>query len=204
MRRIASLVAIVLLGAAGWGAAQGIPEVAPGVGLPPEPPTFQIPSGAKVRVRSSLLPGGVVEGRVTSSTDDALGLMLASDDSPFGGGQMVIPRTSVASLQMSMGRHGHTLLGLLVGTASFAAIGAFVEVDPNDCGPDSSAFCSRGEAIGGMALVGAGIGALAGAAVRTERWQNVSVEVLAPRSSGLRAAPRSRGGAFAAQIAFRF
>jgi hypothetical protein len=150
------------------------------------------------------MPGGVIEGRVTSSGDDALGLMLASDDSPFGGGQVVVPRGSLTSLQISMGKHGHALLGLLVGTASFAAIGASVEVDPNDCGDDSTAFCSRGEAVGAMAFFGAGLGALVGAVIKTERWQNVSVEVLAPRSTAGRTAPRPRGAAVTAQVAFRF
>jgi hypothetical protein len=198
-----SWATVVLWGTAGWAAAQADPGV-PSAGQPPEPPTFQIPAGARVRVSSSVMPGGVIEGRVTSSTDDALGLMLPSDDSPFGGGQVVVPRGSLTSLQISMGKKGHALLGLLVGTASLAAIGAFAEVDPDDCGDDSTAFCSRAEAVGGMAFVGAGLGALVGAVIRTERWQNVSVEVLAPRSGAGRAAARRRGAALGAQVAFRF
>jgi hypothetical protein len=150
------------------------------------------------------MPGGIVEGRVTSSTDDALGLAVASQDSPFGGGTMVIPRASVTSLQMAMGKHGHALWGMLIGAAAFAALGATVTVDPNDCGPDSTAFCSRGEAIGGFALVGAGVGALIGVAVKHERWQNVSVEVLAPRSRAMRSVPSGRGGAVAVHVALRF
>ena len=58
------------------------PPVAPGV---PEPPAFQIPPGAKVRLASTALPGGFVVGRVTSSTEDVLGLTLAGDDAPFTG-----------------------------------------------------------------------------------------------------------------------
>jgi hypothetical protein len=193
--------AVVLCGAASGAGAQELP---PGPGPLPEPPTFQIPTGAKVRVGSSLMPGGVVEGRVTSSTDDTLGLMIAADDSPFGGGTMVIPRASVTNLQVSMGKHGHALWGALIGAGAFAALGATAAVDPNDCGSDSMAFCSRGEAIGGMALVGAGVGALAGAAVRHERWQNVSVEVLAPRSSAIRSTLPGRGAAVAARVALRF
>jgi hypothetical protein len=194
-------VAAVLWGAAG---AAGAQEPGAGALPPPEPPAFLIPAGAKVRIGSRVMPGGVVEGRVTSSTDDTLGLIVASEDSPFGGGMMTIPRESVTSLQISTGKHGHALWGALVGAAAFAAWGAAAAVDPNDCGSDSIAFCSRGEAVGGMALVGAGVGALVGAAVKVERWQNVSVEVLAPRSSAARPVPRGRSAAVAANVVFRF
>lgn len=198
---ISTWAAVVLWGVAGWAAAQERPA---GLGSAPEPPTFQLPPGARVRVTSSVLPGGSVEGRVASSTDDTLGLMVADNDVPFGGGPLVVPRASVTSLQVSLGPRRYTLPGAVVGALLGAAGGAASEVDPRDCGANSEAFCSQGEAIAISAVAGAALGALVGHVVKTERWQKVDVEVLAPRSASGRAGHRGRGAAVAAQVAFRF
>ena len=199
--RFPSIAVVVLWGAAAWPAA-GEPPVAPGV---PEPPTFQIPPGAKVRLASTALPGGFVVGRVTSSTDDVLGLTLAGDDSPFTGTPIVIPRASVTSAQVSLGRHSYWKMGALFGAIAGAAAGAAAPIDPATCDSYSSdTFCSRGEAIGISAVAGAFLGGLVGAVIKTEKWQKVSVEVLAPRSSADRAGPRRHGGAVAARVAVRF
>jgi hypothetical protein len=190
-----------------WSAAAGAQELPAGAGEPPlpPPPTFQIPPGAKVRLGSRAMPGGLVQGRVTSSTDEALGLMIASDDSPFGGGQLVVPRESVTSLQVSLGYKRYTLVGALFGAIAGAAGGAAATVDTATCDSWSSdTYCSRAEAIAVSAGAGALLGALVGHFVKTERWQNVSVEVLAPRSTAGRPVARGRGGAVAARVAFRF
>ena len=199
--RFPSIAVVVLWGAAAWAAAQEPPVSA----VVPEPPTFQIPPGAKVRLASTALPGGFVVGRVTSSTDDALGVTVAGDDSPFMGAPIVIPRASVTSAQVSLGRHSYWKMGALFGAIAGAGAGAAATIDPATCDSYSSdTFCSRGEAIGISAVAGALLGGLVGAVIKTEKWQKVSVEVLAPRSSAGRAAPRGRGGAVAAQIAVRF
>lgn len=195
----AFLATLVISGAASWAAAQSGPAASDAL---PEPPTFQIPAGAKVRVASSAIPGGTVEGRVVSSTDEALALMLGADDAPFGGGQVVIPRASLTSVKVSMGRRGHALHGAVLGALLGAAGGAAAEVDPQDCDSSSDAFCSQGEAIAVSAAGGALLGALVGAVVKTEKWQKVSVEVLAPRSATGRSGVRPVG--VAAQVAFRF
>jgi hypothetical protein len=187
------------------GAASGVgaQEAPSGSALPP-PPVFQVPAGAKVRLRSHLMPGGLVEGRVAFSTDDSLGLTVASDDAPFGGGAIVVPRASVTSLQVSMGHKRFGLVGALFGAIAGAAAGTASTVDESTCDSWSSdTYCSRGEAIAVSAAAGALLGAIAGHFIKIERWQNVSVEVLAPRV-GARAVPRGRGGELAAQVALRF
>ena len=200
-RGVPSIAVVVLWGAAAWAAAQE-PPVAPGV---PEPPAFQIPPGAKVRLASTALPGGFVVGRVTSSTDAALGLTVAGDESPFTGTPILIPRASVTRAEVSLGRHSYWKVAALFGAMAGAAGGAAATIDPATCDSYSSdTFCSRGEAIGISAAAGALLGGLVGAVIKTEKWQKVSVEVLAPRSSAGRAAPRGRGGAIAAQVAVRF
>jgi hypothetical protein len=200
--RFSSLAAIVLWSAASWAGAQDVPPLP----AEPEPPAFQIPPGARVRLTSAVLPGGAVEGLVASSDDQTLGLLIASEDAPFGGGALTIPRASVGSLRISMGKRAHKGLGAVFGALALGATGFAAEVDPDDCGPNSNAFCSRGEAIAVSTLGGALLGALVGAVVKTERWQNVSVEVLAPRSAAGPGAPAPgrRGTAVGARVALRF
>jgi hypothetical protein len=182
----------------------GAQEAPSGPALPP-PPVFQLPAGAKVRLGSHLMPGGRVEGRVAFSTDDSLGLTVASDEAPFGGGTIAVPRASVTSLQMSMGYRRFGLVGALAGAIAGAAAGTAATVDKSTCDSGSSdSYCSRGEAIAVSAAAGALLGAIAGHFIKVERWQNVSVEVLAPRVSARRPVPRGRGADLAAQVAIRF
>ena len=193
----ATLVAVTLLApAAGAGAQESAPP------RPPVPPPFQIPSGTKVRLSSTALPGGVVEGRVGSSTDEALGLVLPGPaDAPFGT-PVLVPRSSVTRLQVSVGYRRYTLHGAALGALAGAAAGAAWEVDPATCDSYSSdTFCSRGEAVAIGALSFAAIGALVGHLVKTERWQNVSVEALAPPRSS---SGGGRGPTVGARIAVRF
>jgi hypothetical protein len=118
---------------------------------------------------------------------------------------MLIPRASLTSVQVSLGTKRHTLLGALFGAIAGAAAGASAPIDTATCESYSSdTFCSRGEAVAAMTVVIGAIGAGVGALIKTEKWQKVSVEVLAPRSSASGAAPRGRGVAVAAQVAVRF
>jgi hypothetical protein len=150
------------------------------------------------------MPGGLVQGRVTSSTDEALGLMIASDDSPFGGGQIEVPRASVTSLQMSMGYRRFALVGALAGALARVAQGTTASVDKATCESWSSdTYCSWGEAIAVSAGVYALLGAVAGHFVKKERRQNVSAEVLAPRASARRST-RGHGAELSAQVTLRF
>lgn len=192
--------AAVLLALAGVASAQDVP---PERG--PEPPVFQIPAGARVRLSSTALPGGMIEGRVTTSTEDALGLMLPGpDDSPFGGTPVVVPRASVTDARVYIGTKRYTLVGVVGGALAGAAIGAAEQIDASDCGLDSDAFCSRGEAIAIGGLSGALIGGVVSHFVKSERWQRVSIEALAPRSSSGPSRPRGRWAAAGLAVTVRF
>ncbi len=201
------------LGAATWVTTTSLLAVAVGAAAQdagpatrtPVPPPFQLPAGAKVRLTSTILPGGVVVGRIGSSTDDALGLVLPGpDDSPFGT-PVLVPRASVTRIQVSLGYKRHTLQGAILGAVAGAALGAAWEVDPATCDSYSSdTFCSRGEAVAAGSLGFAVIGALVGHIVKTERWQNVSVEALAPRSSDASSRPRGRLAAAGLAVTVRF
>jgi hypothetical protein len=197
---IGTPAAAALLALAGVASAQDVP---PQRG--PEPPVFQIPAGARVRLSSTVLPGGMIEGRVTTSTDDALGLVLPGpNDSPFGGTPVVVPRSSVTDARVYIGTKRYTAVGGLAGGLAGAALGAAAQVDDSDCGTNSDAFCSRGEAIVIGAVTGALIGGVVGHFVKTERWQRVSIEALAPRSSAGPSRPRVRRAAAGLAVTVRF
>lgn len=191
--------AAALLAVAGVASAQDLPVPSP------DPPVFHLPAGARVRLSSTALPGGMIEGRVTSSTADALGLLLPGpDDSPFGGTPVVVPRSSVTDARVYLGTRRYALLGGVAGTLVGAALGAAAQVDEYNCDASSDAFCSRGEAIAIGAVTGAVIGAVVGHFVKSDRWQRVSVEALAPRSSAGPSRPRGRWAAAGLAVTVRF
>lgn len=192
--------AAALLALAGVASAQDVPPEPK-----PEPPVFHLPAGARVRLSSTALPGGMVEGRVTSSTADALGLLLPGpEDSPFGGTPVVVPRASVTDARVYLGTRRYALLGGVAGTLVGAALGAAAQVDEYNCDASSDAFCSRGEAIAIGAATGALIGAVVGHFVKTDRWQRVSVEALAPRSSAGPSRSRGRWASAGLAVTVRF
>ncbi len=147
--------------------------------------------GLRVRLESENVRGRIT-GRILETTER--GLRLMTDN----GVPVRVPFEAITGLEASFTRRRHTREGLVVGLALGALAGALAEVDEYACDfEDSTAFCSRGEAIaggiGGGALLGAGIGAL----VRTDRWQTVSLErvrvsltpdVAGGRSAGVRLA----------------
>jgi hypothetical protein len=199
--RQVSIVAVLVWGLAGWAVAQEAVQA----GEVPEPPAFQVPAGARVRLASDALPGAAVVGRVSRWTDDILALAVSEPDAPLGGVPLAVPQASVRRLEVSLGRRSYWKQGALSGAILGAAGGAAAQVDTSEsCSLDSDAYCSRGEAVAFSAVTGALLGGLVGALVKTERWQKVSVEVLAPRSSASRGAPRGTRPSVAARVAVRF
>lgn len=96
-----------------------------------------------------------------------------------------LPRDMIAKLEVSDGKKGHALVGLLSGVALGAVLGAVEKVDQNCIG---EGCFTKGENIGYGALGGGVVGALVGALIKTDRWVEVPrgrirVEV----KSGLRA-----------------
>lgn len=99
-------------------------------------------------------------------------LILATDVQRW-----VVPRGLLTQLESSRGRRGHPMLGLAVGAAVGFGVGAILF-------PPSSTACTGSGNYAencrlyraGIVLGGLGLGALAGALFRTERWVSLPVE----------------------------
>ena len=123
--------------------------------------------GSRVRLVSSSV-GARLQGTVLAVDDKEL--TLVSEERP----PLKVALSSIAELDLSMGRRRHWRRGLLIGAGVGLLWGAVAKVDEDFCDPDyTTNFCSRGEAMGGMTaasgLMGAGIGAL----FKSDRWAPV-------------------------------
>jgi len=161
-----------------------------------QPQPLGLPSGVRARVWSTTFPGeirGILmrsDAKAVYVSPEAIGTLKA------------VPLESITRLDLALGEKRNTLKGLLYGTAVGLAGGFAFQVDPQTChDPSSTDFCSRGEAIGGGALAGAGLGALIGFLIKTDRFTTMDLESFkrAPAPAG-----RQGRASFAFGVTFRF
>lgn len=145
-------------------------ETAP-PGSRPLPVTKREESGAKAdlavgrRVRAELSGEGErIVGSLSAITDR--GLILVIDEQA----EIELPRARIQRLEMSYGRKGHSLAGLLIGAGAGALLGALEKPDKNCVG---EGCLTRGENIGYGALGAGVLGGLVGALIRTDRWLEI-------------------------------
>jgi hypothetical protein len=161
----------------------------------PEPPTLELPVGARVRVRTQAAPGDWIKGVLTGADSGAIAL-VPDGAPPLGPNQLRLPREAVTRFEMATGKKRQWLPGLVVGAVLGVALGFAVDVDPVLCEFDINYYCSRGEAVGiiggSSAAMGAGIGAL----VKRDVFTPVGLDALGPPPArvgraglGLRALP---------------
>ena len=159
----------------------------------PQASPLNLPSGVRARVVSS---SGILRGFLVQS--DATALRIA----PEGGGTLkTVPVDSIARLELAFEEKRNTLKGTVIGALVLGVVmGVGGTVDPHTCNsPSSSTFCSRGEAVAGSVLVGAGLGALVGHFVKTEHFTPIDVNALRPTPT----TRQSRAG-LAFGVTFRF
>lgn len=129
-----------------------------------------VAAGAKVRVSA---PDFKLVGTAAGLEPDTL--LMESRDA-----RLAIPLSPLAKLEVHRGRKSNTGNGALIGFVSGAVIGAAMGAAP--C-PENAYVCIEGwegAALGGGVLgaVGAGLGALVGAVMRTDRWEEVPLDRL--------------------------
>jgi hypothetical protein len=120
-------------------------------------------TGQRVRVHSITEPRPVVGG-VSAVDVDFLTVI------PDGLSPLKIPARSITAVDASRGRKRNWRKGGVVGLAIGVALGFAFPVDAADCGPETSYFCSRGEAVAGSTVFFVGVGAGVGALSKSERW----------------------------------
>ncbi|GMR12824.1 MAG: hypothetical protein BMS9Abin29_1017 [Gemmatimonadota bacterium] len=165
-------------------AQQGIPSLEP---------------GQRVRIN------GEIDGHLRAITDDSL--IFGNDRLPVEGVTQldVFPLESITRLEVWTGRRsgsktGAVIGGLVLGIPSALMAGALANADFG-CLNCKSASSDPAAVFGGFVVggaIGAGVGALIGAAFKSDRWEDVSLDGV--RMSMM---PRLEGGlAFGIQLEF--
>jgi hypothetical protein len=116
--------------------------------------------GTRLRATAPSVTPKPVVGTLLETTEHEVLLAVSPSE------RTAIPRAAIVHLELSQGRHGHAVNGLLIG----AVVGAVALSAINAADPETG---QTGEYVW-VALVGAGLGALPGAGVgalvKTERW----------------------------------
>ena len=153
-----------------------------------------IEPGARVRVthqcESRLLPvTGEMrtrcredQGTLAALTTDVLVLVVDRQDS-----ELSISLDSVTEVAVSSGKRSHILAGAGGGALLGTAVGA-VASSAKSCTDEWGSLCTAGGAAQG-AIIGLVTGLFIGAAIKTDRWEEVPLDRLrvsfAPRRDGL-------------------
>jgi hypothetical protein len=176
----------------------------------PAPSPLFLPPGARVRVFAA--GHGGIEAYL-SRHDDASVTLAFPAESPFAPPtEMAVPAASIERMELSLGKKRHAWLGAAIGAIVVGLTGFSDPIDTSgNCGYESSAPCSRGEAVVVAALAGAAMGGMVGHLVQTERWTPVPLDALAPlppSTSEIRSAPGgatvSDRGPAPLRLSFRF
>lgn len=129
-----------------------------------------IPLGTRVRITT---PAARTAGRLVRLRTDTVAI-------DRDGSTLVVPAVRITRFDVSRGRRSRTgrgaLLGALIGTAAGIAAGAIL-CSGDRCESSGGDFAGVGILAlgGGGLLAGLGIGAVAGALVTNERWEEVSL-----------------------------
>jgi len=161
-----------------------------------EPPALRLPTGARVRLFTP--EGGSVVALLAGHDDRSVTLALPPENPLAPPPEMVVPADSIRRMEVSLGKKRHALIGAALGAVLLGLTGFSDPVDTSDnCGPSSTAPCSRGEAVAAAVLGGAIVGGLVGSFVQTERWVPVALDTLAPSPPSAREIRSAPGAASA-------
>jgi hypothetical protein len=179
-----------------------------GVSVAPIPATAQdsldsLGPGTRVRVSSPSLGGGAIVGRFVAKNGDTL--IFTPESSPSANVRVLLDERT--DLKVSVARHNHAGHGVLVGASvGFLAGSLIVMRDQLDQGlenlftdvghglvgatpPPHKDEVSSAPILVGLA-VGAGVGVLVGATIKTDRWVTKDRSQAALQMSSFRGGPR--------------
>ena len=141
---------------------------------------------SRVRVTTHSAPGLATAGTLESWDGESLEL------SGSGFAPQTIPLSDLAKLEISRGKKGHWLAGTLIGAGLGIGVGLVAasgnEAEPSDPSNLFEPFAAElGETTEDAGIVllstlaGAGLGALVGALIKTEKWEEVPIPTAAPQ-----------------------
>jgi hypothetical protein len=132
--------------------------------------TLEVPLGSRVRVKTLTVPDIWRTGTVESWNRDTLELTAE------GTWSRSIPLPELVSLEISRGSRRNTGKGALAGGIAGAAFGTISSIAIAVADPiEGAGFGTYAAYTVGTAAIGAGIGALIGSLVQSERWEKVPV-----------------------------
>ena len=128
--------------------------------------------GARVRVKAPPQQPDWVDGTVVGWESESLVLQPEEPGTP-----LTLARDQITELDVYDGRKGHALLGAGIGFG--VGVGWTVALLSNEsiCNPEET--CDAGDWAKGIAIfggAGAGLGALVGLLIKTDRWEAVPLE----------------------------
>jgi hypothetical protein len=176
----------------------------------PVPPALRLPAGARVRVFAA--GHGGIEAYLSRHDDASVTLAFPGEGPLAPPTEMEVPAASIERMEMSLGKKRHGWLGAAIGAVVVGLTGFSDPIDTSgNCDYQSSAPCSRAEAVVIAALAGAAMGGVVGHFVQTEQWTPVALDALAPlppSASEIRSAPGgatvSDRGPAPLRLSFRF
>ena len=134
--------------------------------------------GARVRVKAPPLQPDWVRGTVVGWES---GSLVLEPENPEGDTPLTLARDQITGLDVHRGRKSAAGKGALIGLGVGAVAG--IAVGWGLCGAISDIPCETSDQVEGSAIVGAvfgllgaGIGALIGLAIKTDRWEAVPME----------------------------
>lgn len=131
-------------------------------------------SGQRVRVRAEGLPRGWSEAVMQGVVGDTVVVTLARD-----GSTRRLAATGIGEIQLWRGRRSRALQGALVGGA-IGGVSLAISCAAQDCDESRAVMFAMGAGAGGA------VGALVGAAIRSDRWQSIEPAALvAPAPRGV-------------------
>ena len=148
-------------------------------GAQDQPPTLELPVGARVRMQTQSAPGDWIKGVLAGADSESIAL-VPDGAPPLGPNQLRLPRQAVTRFEIVTGTTRHWLRGLVIGAALGVAMGFSIDVDPERCEFDDNYACSRGEAVALMGGFSAVIGAGIGGGVKKDVWTPVGLDALGP------------------------
>jgi hypothetical protein len=133
----------------------------------------ELSSGQRIRVTAPEVPLVRQPGQLLSF--DRQALTLAADSQRW-----VVPRHLITELEASRGRKGHAVTGLLVG-AGVGVVAGLIAIEggsSNMCTGSGSYAKNCWAVMAGSVGIGALVGGVTGAFIRTERWAVVAPDAL--------------------------